>query len=78
MNKLGGTNWKLGGTNWGRFWMGAVYTKLSNVGAPFMGAFVLDHTSSSKLFLLSGVVGLCSLLGIRRLVNSSLSIVSSA
>ncbi|WP_273758569.1 MFS transporter [Bartonella sp. AU55XJBT] len=45
--------------------------------APFIGAFVLDHTSSGKLFLLSGVIGLFCLLGIRILVNSSLSIVSS-
>ncbi|PIT69934.1 MFS transporter [Bartonella tribocorum] len=50
---------------------------LAMLGAPFMGAFVLSHTSSGKLFLLSGVVGLCCLLGIRMLVNSSLSIVSS-
>ncbi|WP_212112935.1 MFS transporter [Bartonella queenslandensis] len=46
--------------------------------APFVGAFVLSHTSSGgKLFLLSGVVGLCCLLGIRMLVKSSLSIISS-
>lgn len=45
--------------------------------APFMGAFVLSHTSSGKLFLLSGVVGLCLLFGIRMLVNNSLPIVSS-
>ncbi|WP_273719609.1 MFS transporter [Bartonella tribocorum] len=50
---------------------------LAMLGAPFLGAFVLDHTSSGKLFLLSGVVGLCCLFGIRMLVNSSLPIVSS-
>ncbi|WP_330169169.1 MFS transporter [Bartonella grahamii] len=45
--------------------------------APFVGAFVLDHTSSGKLFLLSGLSGLFCLLGIRILVNRSLSIVRS-
>lgn len=45
--------------------------------APFVGAFVLDHTSSGKLFLLSGLSGLFCLLAIRILVNRSLSIVRS-
>ncbi|WP_375615944.1 MULTISPECIES: hypothetical protein [unclassified Bartonella] len=43
--------------------------------APFVGAFVLGHTSAGKLFLLSGWIGLCCLLAIRILVNRLSSVV---
>ncbi|WP_375658680.1 hypothetical protein [Bartonella sp. MR30HLJHH] len=45
--------------------------------APFVGAFVLGHTSAGQLFLFSGLSGLFCLLAIRILVNRSLSIVRS-
>ncbi len=45
--------------------------------APFVGAFVLGHTSAGKLFLLSGLSGLFCLLAIRILLNRSLLIVRS-
>ncbi|WP_273723530.1 MFS transporter [Bartonella sp. AU18XJBT] len=45
--------------------------------APFVGAFVLGHTSAGQLFLFSGLSGLFCLLGIRIFVNRSLSIIHS-
>ncbi len=45
--------------------------------APFVGAFVLGHTSAGQLFLFSGLCGLFCLLAIRILVNRSLAIVRS-
>ncbi|WP_375641798.1 MULTISPECIES: MFS transporter [unclassified Bartonella] len=45
--------------------------------APFVGAFVLGHTSAGQLFLFSGLSGLFCLLGIRIFVNRSLFIIHS-
>ncbi|WP_375620455.1 MFS transporter [Bartonella sp. TS25HLJMH] len=45
--------------------------------APFVGAFVLGHTTAGQLFLFSGLSGLFCLLGIGILVNRSLFIIHS-